>query len=112
MPFGPTDHPTPLTPPETYLKLYDLPFPTQNRSFLARLVVVSHPPDTQGLRSFAVYALPVIADTQPEEKGHTRGRFVSVEEVKELEGGKLLWRCASMSTPGGSIPSKLSEGYA
>jgi len=44
-----------------------------------------------------------------EEKG-TRGRYVSVERLVELEDGKVQWIMATSSTPGGSIPSFIAEG--
>jgi len=44
-----------------------------------------------------------------EEKG-VKGRYVSVEQVLELENGKVEWRMATSSTPGGSIPSFVAEG--
>ncbi|KAF8643777.1 hypothetical protein AX16_008796 [Volvariella volvacea WC 439] len=43
-----------------------------------------------------------------EEKG-VRGRYVSVERIQELENGKIEWRMATSSTPGGSIPSFIVE---
>ncbi|KAG8959202.1 hypothetical protein FRC03_008288 [Tulasnella sp. 419] len=43
-----------------------------------------------------------------EEKG-TRGRYVSVERILELEDGTVEWRMATQSTPGGYIPSFVSE---
>lgn len=43
-----------------------------------------------------------------EEKG-TKGRYVSVERLLELEDGKVEWRMATSSTPGGIIPSFISE---
>ncbi|KAN0077231.1 Protein of unknown function (DUF3074) domain containing protein [Tylopilus felleus] len=43
-----------------------------------------------------------------EEKG-TKGRYVSVERLLELEDGKVEWRMATSSTPGGIIPSFVSE---
>jgi hypothetical protein len=45
---------------------------------------------------------------QLEEKG-TKGRYVSVERVMELENGNIEWRMATSSTPGGSIPSFIVE---
>ncbi|KAH7889637.1 hypothetical protein F5I97DRAFT_1940937 [Phlebopus sp. FC_14] len=44
-----------------------------------------------------------------EEKA-TRGRYVSVERLLELENGRVEWRMATSSTPGGNIPSFISEG--
>jgi hypothetical protein len=46
---------------------------------------------------------------QLQEKG-TKGRYVSVERLTELEDGQVLWQMATSSTPGGSIPSFISEG--
>lgn len=43
-----------------------------------------------------------------EEKG-VKGRYVSVERLKELENGKIEWRMATSSSPGGSLPSFLVE---
>lgn len=40
-----------------------------------------------------------------------RGSYVAVEEVKELENGEIEWTCASRSTPGGSIPTRLAESH-
>ncbi|KAF8197522.1 hypothetical protein BJ912DRAFT_78170 [Pholiota molesta] len=39
-----------------------------------------------------------------EEHG-TKGRYVSVERIMELENGNTEWRMATSSTPGGSIPN-------
>ncbi|KIJ69332.1 hypothetical protein HYDPIDRAFT_80133, partial [Hydnomerulius pinastri MD-312] len=44
-----------------------------------------------------------------EEKG-TKGRYSAVERLLEMEDGKVEWRMATSSTPGGSIPSFVSEG--
>jgi len=43
-----------------------------------------------------------------EEKG-TKGRYVAVERLLELEDGKVEWRMATSGIPGGSIPSFISE---
>lgn len=43
-----------------------------------------------------------------EEKG-VKGRYVSVELLKELDNGKVEWRMATSSTPGGNIPSFVAE---
>lgn len=63
------------------------------------------------MRSFLSFQLPLYLPPRPEEKSHVRGRYVGVESVEELEGGRIRWRCVSMSSPGGSIPPKLSESY-
>jgi hypothetical protein len=38
-----------------------------------------------------------------------KGKYVSVERFRQLEGGKLEWIMATSSTPGGSIPDWLTE---
>jgi len=39
-----------------------------------------------------------------------RGMTVTVERIEEEDEGKtIVWTCASLSTPGGSIPVKLGE---
>lgn len=43
-----------------------------------------------------------------EEKG-TRGHYTSVESIKELEDGRVEWRMATSSTPGGRIPNFIVE---
>jgi len=43
-----------------------------------------------------------------EEKG-IKGRYVSVERLQEIEGGKVIWQMATSSTPGGYIPSFIAE---
>lgn len=109
-------HPLMGTGPGTYLKQYNLPFPTANRSFLSCAIVLSTTPSSstrpssptsRPLRSFLVFTLPVFDPSnsmEHEDKGHVRGRYTAVEEVREVEteeGRVIEWRCASMSTPGG-----------
>ncbi|KAJ8473311.1 hypothetical protein ONZ51_g7949 [Trametes cubensis] len=43
-----------------------------------------------------------------EAKG-AKGRYVAVERLRELEDGKVEWRMATSSTPGGSIPQFIAE---
>jgi hypothetical protein len=110
--------------PNCYLKLYDLPFPTTNRSFISYVVVhtttpAPTPSNSTPLRSFVVFSLPAHlpaheAALAVSEQGHVRGRYVAVEEVREVEVDgkkKVEWKTASRSTPGGSIPVKLAESY-
>ncbi|OJA11219.1 hypothetical protein AZE42_12998 [Rhizopogon vesiculosus] len=63
-------------------------------------MVVSIPVDLSGLGDEELANL--------EEKG-TKGRYVSVERLVELEDGKVEWQMATSSTPGGSIPSFIAE---
>lgn len=44
-----------------------------------------------------------------EEKG-VKGRYMSIERITELENGKVEWRMAVSSSPGGMIPAVVSEG--
>ncbi|KAH9997319.1 hypothetical protein BJV77DRAFT_80773 [Russula vinacea] len=43
-----------------------------------------------------------------EEKG-VKGRYVSVESIKELPSGNTEWRMATSSSPGGRIPTFVAE---
>jgi Protein of unknown function (DUF3074) len=43
-----------------------------------------------------------------EEKG-VKGRYVSVESIKELSSGDTEWRMATSSSPGGRIPTFVVE---
>jgi len=43
-----------------------------------------------------------------EEKG-VKGRYVAVEQLVELEDGRVEWTMATSSTPGGRIPSFVTE---
>jgi hypothetical protein len=43
-----------------------------------------------------------------EEKG-VKGRYVSVESIKELPSGNTEWRMATSSSPGGRIPTFVVE---
>ena len=57
--------------------------------------------------------IPVDLTDEPElakkeDKG-VKGRYVSVERLKELENDNVEWRMATSSSPGGSLPSFLVE---
>jgi hypothetical protein len=43
------------------------------------------------------------------EENGVKGRYVSVERLTILENGKIEWRMATSSTPGGNIPLFVSE---
>ncbi|BGP38574.1 hypothetical protein JCM10449v2_002509 [Rhodotorula kratochvilovae] len=122
---------------DCYLKLYKLPFGATDRSFLCHVVVISpnsastQQPNEQdeksasskkpapdsakdggngGPREFLVFSLPITTPTElKEEKKYVRGMTATIERIRELDGGEIEWTCASLSTPGGSIPVKLSE---
>ncbi|BGP14539.1 hypothetical protein JCM10213_001887 [Rhodosporidiobolus nylandii] len=123
---------------DCYVKLYKLPFGATDRSFAGHVVVCS-PSDSatssdqpaqshssakasdkdpnskgatsgpKGSRQFLVFSLPIDPGEIPEEKKYVRGTTATVERIRELDGGEIEWTCASLSTPGGSIPVKLSE---
>ncbi|GAA6019483.1 hypothetical protein JCM10207_001404 [Rhodosporidiobolus poonsookiae] len=124
---------------DCFLKLYKLPFGATDRSFMCHSVTCSptdslpsseqpaqshesakasgenpNSKDTssapKGQREFLVFSLPVETPAAPkEEKKYVRGTQATIERVREVDGGDIEWSCASLSTPGGSIPVKLSE---
>ncbi|GAA5967148.1 hypothetical protein JCM11641_000455 [Rhodosporidiobolus odoratus] len=124
---------------DCYLKLYKLPFGATDRSFMCHLVVCSpsdsatssdqpsqkhssakaSEKDTKskeassapkGEREFMVFSLPITTSAEvKEEKKYVRGTTATVERIREVDGGDIEWTCASLSTPGGSIPVKLVE---
>lgn len=87
-PLGRTDH---------------LPFPTSNRDFTFLIITIQLPPTAASVpspsyptpeaaaeaqqppRSFVVISVPV---TTPKQPGWVRAKYVSVEKVDELEGGR------------------------
>ncbi|KAJ8597863.1 hypothetical protein M405DRAFT_541 [Rhizopogon salebrosus TDB-379] len=92
---------------------YTFPPPVSPRVFT--VVQITHL-DQSSPRTGMVISIPVDLSgpgdedlAQLQEKG-TKGRYVSVERLTELEDGQVLWQMATSSTPGGSIPSFISEG--
>ncbi|TBU65556.1 hypothetical protein BD310DRAFT_836448 [Dichomitus squalens] len=64
-------------------------------------------------RTGIVVSVPVDVSGDPEaekleEKG-VKGRYASVERILELDNGKVEWRMATSSTPGGNIPVFIAE---
>jgi Protein of unknown function (DUF3074) len=58
-------------------------------------------------------SIPIDLTSDPElakleEKG-VKGRYVSVESIKELPSGNTEWRMATSSSPGGRIPTFVAE---
>ncbi len=58
-------------------------------------------------------SIPVDLSSDPElakleEKG-VKGRYVSVDSIKELPSGNTEWRMATSSSPGGRIPTFIVE---
>ncbi|BGP46643.1 hypothetical protein JCM10450v2_002491 [Rhodotorula kratochvilovae] len=100
---------------EVWQTKYNSPFPASRRAFVFRILTVSLPSrpsptdPSRTLRSFIVVSIPTTHPDAPEEKEFVRGRYVSVEEVREDDDGTLVWTMAVSSDPGGSIPRFLSE---
>jgi hypothetical protein len=114
-----------------FLKLYKLPFGATDRSFMCRSMVIKPDEDEDsssesksnddnkpsplsnkpGSRSFLSFSLPITTtEPHPAEKKYVRGTTVTVERISEEDDGNtIVWTCASLSTPGGSIPVKLGE---
>jgi len=59
-------------------------------------------------RTGHIVSLPIDLSDEPElaklEEHGARGRYTSVERLKELPDSKVEWKMATSSTPGGSIP--------
>ncbi|WVN86851.1 uncharacterized protein L203_102025 [Cryptococcus depauperatus CBS 7841] len=94
---------------EVWRLTYKTPPPTNPRTFVVLLLsreLITSPP---GERSFMNISLPFVHPDCPEkkggEKGRVRGKYVSVERVKELEGGRQVeWSMVTSSDAGGNIP--------
>ena len=58
-------------------------------------------------------SIPVDLSSDPElaklEEQGVKGRYVSVESIKELSSGNTEWRMATSSSPGGRIPAFVVE---
>lgn len=73
------------------------PFPAAKRDFVFLILTFDNPtrPSTadpsRPLRSFIVISIPMTHPKAPEKEDYVRGRYVSVEEVREEEGGRIVW---------------------
>lgn len=80
--------------------------PISNRTFTVLQVIGLDPSSPK--RSGLIVSVPIDVSSDPEMANSeiigTRGRYVSVERIQELEDGKVEWRMVTSSTPGGSIP--------
>ncbi|TDL27402.1 hypothetical protein BD410DRAFT_894523 [Rickenella mellea] len=93
---------------------YVFPPPVSPRIFT--VLQTTHLDTTSAARAGYVISIPVDLTSDPadsefaklEEKG-VKGRYVSVERILELEGGKVEWRMATSSSPGGNIPQFVAE---
>ncbi|KAA1471219.1 hypothetical protein DENSPDRAFT_837163 [Dentipellis sp. KUC8613] len=90
---------------------YEFPPPVSPRFFT--VLQIAHLDETSPKTGIFV-SIPVDVSEDPEmakqEFHHaTRGRYCSVERIKEMGDGKVEWRMATSSTPGGHIPTFLVE---
>ncbi|KAI0320121.1 hypothetical protein OF83DRAFT_1053778 [Amylostereum chailletii] len=69
--------------------------------------------DQASPRTGLFISIPVDVSGEPElaklEEKAIKGHYTSVEQIKELDNGKVEWRVATSSTPGGRIPTFLVE---
>lgn len=69
--------------------------------------------DSNSPRTGLFISIPVDVTSDPElvklEETGVRGRYVSVESIKELPSGKTEWRMATSSSPGGRLPTFVVE---
>jgi len=89
---------------------YTFPPPVSPRVFT--VLQTTHLSETSP-RTGLIVSIPIDLSDSPdlakvEEKG-VKGRYVSVERLKELDDGKVEWKMATSSTPGGNIPSFIAE---
>ncbi|BEJ17557.1 hypothetical protein CspHIS471_0609580 [Cutaneotrichosporon sp. HIS471] len=94
---------------EVWRLTYVTPAPTSPRTFVVLLLSRELQVAPHGQRCFMNISLPFKHPDCPEkqgpEKARVRGKYVSVERVRETEDGKRTeWRMATSSDAGGSIP--------
>ncbi|OSD08592.1 hypothetical protein PYCCODRAFT_36469 [Trametes coccinea BRFM310] len=100
-----------ISPTQSVWSLYyHFPPPVSPRVFT---VVQTTWLSTESPRTGIIVSIPVdVSDNaeyaKMEEKG-VKGRYVSVERLQELADGKVEWRMATSSTPGGKIPQFVAE---
>ncbi|KAH9901552.1 hypothetical protein C8Q73DRAFT_249431 [Cubamyces lactineus] len=100
-----------ISPTQTVWSLeYHFPPPISPRIFTVLHTAVL---STESPRTGIIVSIPVdVSDNaeyaKKEAKG-AKGRYVAVERIRELEDGKVEWRMATSSTPGGSIPQFIAE---
>ena len=75
----------------SYRMSYHLPPPTTDREF-AILILTKDVSPPEGPRKMQVVTVPTEHPDAPQRKGFVRGKYASVEEVEELEGGGVEWR--------------------
>jgi hypothetical protein len=87
--------------------LYKFSPPIADRIFTVVQSISLH--EESGRRSGLIVSIPVDLSGDHEasqlEAAGVRGKYVSVEQLVELENGSVEWRMATSSSPGGRIPS-------
>jgi len=97
---------------EIWTMYYEFPsFGVSSRVFT--VLQVTQYDEISSPRTGLFISIPVDLSNDPElakleEKG-VKGRYVSVESIKELPNGNTEWRMATSSSPGGRIPTFLVE---
>lgn len=100
---------------EIWRTCYKLNFPMSNRDFVFLIITQETTPDPTGPRSFLIISVPIL---HPIQSGHTRGKYISIEEVKEvifdndddqLERKRIKWKMITQSDAGGMVPTLISD---
>jgi len=91
---------------EVWRLTYVTPPPTNPRTFVVLLLSRELRSEPKGERCFMNISIPFNHPNCPEKKGsernHVRGKYVSVERVREMAGGaEVEWRMATSSDAGG-----------
>ncbi|WWD20254.1 hypothetical protein CI109_104730 [Kwoniella shandongensis] len=100
---------------EVWRLTYNTPPPTNPRTFVVLLLSRELKSEPRGQRAFMNISIPFLHPDCPEKKGgeksRVRGKYVSVERVRELESGDgVEWRMATSSDAGGNIPRFVTNG--
>ncbi|WWC65782.1 uncharacterized protein I303_108404 [Kwoniella dejecticola CBS 10117] len=100
---------------EVWRLTFKTPPPTNPRTFLVLLLSRELNSGPKGERSFMNISIPFEhPDCPPKannEKSRVRGKYVSVERVREVNGGaEVEWRMATSSDAGGNIPRFVTNG--
>ncbi|WVF68469.1 hypothetical protein IAT40_003236 [Kwoniella sp. CBS 6097] len=94
---------------EVWRLTYRTPPPTNPRTFIVLLLSRELKDTPKGERAFMNISIPFdhpdCKEKTGNEKSRVRGKYVSVERVRELDGGDVVeWRMATSSDAGGNIP--------
>ncbi|WVQ96016.1 hypothetical protein IAU59_003116 [Kwoniella sp. CBS 9459] len=100
---------------EVWRLTYRTPPPTNPRTFVVLLLSRELKDAPRGERAFMNISIPFdhpdCKEKTGNEKSRVRGKYVSVERVRELDGGEVVeWRMATSSDAGGNIPRFVTNG--